>query len=69
MGPVLRPMASRKSSAIDQSIRDFINRHSGVAIRAGLESSATMRCYLLQHVYTDRGRVAFWGRMEYDCRK
>lgn len=59
MGPVLRPMASRKSSVMDQSIRDFINRHSGVAIRAGLESSATICRYLLQHVYTDRVRVAF----------
>ena len=34
---------------------------------SGRCSSATMRCYLLQHVYTGRGRVAFWDRMIYAC--
>ena len=47
MGPVERPMDSRNSSVMDQSIRDFMGRHSGVAIRAGLESSAIVCCYLL----------------------
>ena len=58
MGPVERPTASRKSSVMDQSIRGFINRHSGVAIRADLGSGATISCHLPQHTQTGRSRVA-----------
>lgn len=67
IGPVERPIASRKSSVMDQSIRVCIKRQAGVAIRAESDSNATVsRCMACNAQKKLKG-VALSDRNRYCC--